>query len=596
MRHYIFIFILLIQGCTFFNRTANILSPQEANSSSMYLAEYHQGHELGTIETEINSYDSGYYSGVKKGEVMGEKFGEVAAINNIIDSMLIIQNNLKHKEDREHIDGLMSTREREKHDSIKNENQTNLMYAVRYQTKLLTSPEYKEAFRDYYKYKGYHTNNYTITNGDNDLFSFNNEALHLYRFHFEKGVHFCQNTPSDAPLHILEGQLIGLKRKGWTPDNFGINYSKLSKKLYQCGSNTAEDKTFFSETIYKIHIEVIRYIMLRCQLYQDERDEMITEYNKLHNKIVNSYYSSYMSIYNPLKNKYDNQDYHPFTEVYATEVFIDIITTNLSSLMDVLFRIVKKNSEYSQYSRLVLIGEISEIIIPEFITNFKNYADKAALYNAHSKIRPYTENALKHGFTNIILETVIDDNKISKKVTVQDDYEANITMSVKSTYQIAIDTSKISVDVNHKKHLIKVYIPPFPVILRIINQSYEVHHIYHTIKYVETTDKDISKYGLFEKKPKNEINSTIGSKRVILPESIILSVFNSHKPNMMDLQKNLRNLSKDHLDLLVPIITRLIEPTISRPNTCYGVDLILGKKNRTLYADRFYIKSSKRLK
>lgn len=377
-------------------------------------------------------------------------------------------------------------------------------------------------------------------------------------------------------INLRSGENIKLKEYDIPPK---IEYDEIAKLLLKVqGNSIIAEKGFFSIAVKQVHIEILNYLAKRLDLSTIETSDVFSEYEKMHDRLVDLYYEKYLLL---IKNKQipNKKSFYDYKYYYSVNSFLSIIRSGICSVSDVVITYAKSNTQYAAINGLEVMGHLCEIIMEELLYHIEDrFVKSAVTYDYNSNINDLDQTCNRI-LESIILSTETQIDKVTETITLSNNFNAKIEMKIETVYNIGFDLEEFELNVNHNAQEFFIFLPKTPKILSIAFQSYKIVKIENTFKYEQT--KNIKRLLRFKSEPKEKKIMTESTG--VLNEADFEDIFNKNKPTIKDLKT--KALKKKDLGYVVDILTKTLEPALALPHSCYDVVLRIGNsgKDEILY-------------
>jgi hypothetical protein len=389
--------------------------------------------------------------------------------------------------------------------------------------------------------------------------------------YFRRG--FDRGFDSIYTINIRLGQEVTLEPYSFIPK---INYDKISKLLANVnGSNYSSEFTFFNYAVQEIHTEILAYLVKRLGLNSLEQQEVYEEYGKIHEKLVKLYYKKYLQIMKTKSLPYD-KNYYDYGHYHSVNVFLEIISSGICSLSDVLFTYAKSNTQFAAINGLEVMGSICELIIDEILLSVDDGLVKTALIYSYDKNIENIDSYCKNTLEPMIIESLIDIKEVKGTIEISKDYSAEVTMEIETVYNIGLNLEDFSVNVDHQDAKFTINLSNKPRIINIVYQTYKIKKIKNKIGYTQS----VYKYGPLNREEKPVKKEKKETKYCTISGDVFDDMFNRDKPSVEDL--DLETIEREKINHIAVILMKALEPAIALPSACYSVILNFGEKEESL--------------
>lgn len=367
-----------------------------------------------------------------------------------------------------------------------------------------------------------------------------------------------------------------------------MNYKQLVQGFLSKYSFAS--RVSFSQTLYNIHQRLIDYLGKRLSLTKNQLGDMYQEYEKIHKNLVLKYYLYYINN-SKLNNLDESRPYYNYWYFRSMDILVRIVGAGLCSLADTLITYASSNSRYATFTGIEILGKTCETLIQDVLYPMEKRLKDEALILDYDRNITRIETVTKDILRGIIIGYDTDSLRVDTTIVLNKKYKVDIAMSLKTTYDLRLDTKHLKVTVNHRRREFIVHLSNQARVYNVIHQGYKLLDVVNHYRYVKNMErnKDVFplKY-LFTK----EVNiPIIGDTFYIIPHQatkilyayIFNGIYMQNRPTYSEVVGKTRILPPRIVSAIKDLVGKIIEPAVTLPRCCYKVTLNFGGTPYSIY-------------
>ena len=396
-----------------------------------------------------------------------------------------------------------------------------------------------------------------------------------------------------APLHVMERQIVYPNPMG--SEKLLIDYdSSVVLKVREISLNThpSRNLTTFASALCEVNKGILRYVAYRLNLSATEEREMYAEYNKMHSKHAAICFNSFKRIIESENINVQSKGFYNFNLYHNTNVFMEVVSSQACSMVDLILTYVKKNALYSSVWGLNYMGEghICQIIIEEVLRKFRIHTERLALGYDYQIARPEIEVSLRQSLANVVVESrVVEYPKpFEAKVKATDGSDVTIKMQLYAFVGLGLQREVIelghTLSGNSSNLIVKISDVPY-LMPQFFHVGYKILNTDVTIEYTTAVNKTSTQYSIWNL-PAGGVatakSESIQTKKVVTIDAFE-KVFeaNKYRVSYENVAAHLKTtkLNQACVQQFNSIVVKVLEPALSLPNSRYKAFLNFGSSN-----------------
>jgi len=340
-----------------------------------------------------------------------------------------------------------------------------------------------------------------------------------------------------------------------------INYDKVANLLSKIETSNAVDYIYFNQALKEVHIEILTYIMVLVEFTREEEQEILEFYERMHPDLSSLYYRKYVSHCQSKNRNFDKSfyDYRYHTSVNA---FLQIVNSGICSVADRVVTFAKNNTQHSAVEGFESMGHICEAIIEKIVVPMEDLFLKNAVRLDYNATLPQINQITTQIITSEVAETRRHCKKIKETFSPGGGASVDIEMEIITIIEVGYDVNSLEVEVDHNQQRFTVNLTQAPRFIRTVYQDYKVLCIKNRVSCNPITN--YTKFTITEEK--------------------LQSIFETNRDNPRELDIAHKFLKKQTSNKLVPMLTKILEPCVVLPYSCYSAKMKFGRSSSELIA------------